>query len=191
MKKIIIIIFIAFLIFQTIVLATEEITIGVDAIDRAGTGSAGRTRIVLGGTASGTGTITSIEIWAATAIQNCKVATFTEGAENVFSTRDTVTLGNVAAGSKQTITEDEASDPIALSVVEGDFIGMYYTIGTIEYDTLGGEPGLVELIGDFIPCTDEDFSAGLKPTRTFSLYGTGTTEEEEEEVNVILFGTNL
>lgn len=144
------------------------IEVGYAAISRDA-GADVRTTIC-GAAADGTGKITSVEIWARTEMAGCEVAIFTQGEANVFSTRDYETVNNgngagvVLAGSKQTFVVD-------LDVVEGDFIGIYYSAGTIEFGT-GGSRWYSGATVDWIPCTDETFtSQGF----LVSLYGTGAT----------------
>lgn len=138
--------------------------------------------------ANASGAITSIEIWAVSEISDCEVATFFIVADNNLSTRDTVTLGTVTSGSKQTFTEDSGSDPISLTVQEGDYIGVYATAGTIECSN-SGEIGFWYQTGDQIPCTDTEFvyiaSYGI------SLHGTGETEAVAKKKNVIFMGSNF
>ena len=184
MKRLLLTIAITLLIFQMVVLAIS-INIGDAAIDRAGafTNTKNRTCINKGNPANASGTITSIEIWieAGDDITNCQVATFYEGASNVLSTRDTEYIGTVTAGSKQTFE-------VNLDVEEGDYIGLYANITRISADTSGGQDIWSE-IGDYIPCTDKTFTVWADDV--MSLYGTGATEEEEEEANAIWFGTDF
>ena len=168
-----------------VVLATV-IEIGVAAIDRTSTGSLSNTCVNKGGPATDTGTITSIEIWANGDLTNVEVATFISVEVYVLSTRDTVTIGSVTGGSKQTFTEDSGGSPISLEVHEGDLIGIYAGSGTIERSESGGLNVLIAS-GDHIPCTEQSFS--FWSGDIISLYATGTTEEEE--VNATFFGTNF
>lgn len=178
MKKILLIIVIAFCIFQMVVLATA-IDIGASATDRETTQSA-QTLINKTNPANETGTITSVEIWANAGLSNCEVATFFVVSGNFLSTRDSQSIGTVAAGSKQTFE-------VNLNVQAGDYIGMYYTAGLIERDSYGFGGMWTNYGGDNIPCTNVEFS--LLAGDAISLYGTGTTKEEED--NAIFFGTNF
>ena len=153
------------------------IDIGSAAIDRAGTAAAAYTLIAVENPANLSGKITSIEIWAATDLVNCEVATFYVVSGTNFSTRSTQSIGAVTAGSKQTFAVD-------LDVQAGDYIGIYYTAGTIERDSAGSGYWTVAL--DAIPCTNQAFT--LTADRTMSLYGTGATVEAG---NAIFFGTNF
>lgn len=179
MKKIILAILIMILAFSVNVIATE-ITIGSVAIDRSYDEGGGYTRINKDNPANATGKITKIEIWANNTMHNVEVAIFYVVSGNILSTRDYKVIGTVPAGSKQTFETD-------LDVQEGDYLGVYYSSGDLEKDIGGGYVGIWYVSGDRIPCTDVnfEFSAG----RTYSLYGTGATEEEE--ANAIFMGCNF
>jgi len=178
MRKIILIIGITLLIFQMIVLAVD-IDIGSPAISRGWNATYNYTRIVLDNPANATGTITSVEIWSNSTLSNVKVGTFWQVSSGHFSSRDYETIGTVGSGSKKTFT-------VNLDVENGDVIGMFYTAGQMAKTTTGFA-GVRFTNGDRMPCDNVffDIDAGC----TISLYGTGTTEEEEE--NAIWFGTNL
>ena len=130
--------------------------------------------------ANESGTITTVEIWPNITIYLCEVATFYVVSGNNLSTRDTHAIGTVTAGSKQTFSD------LSLDVQSGDYLGMYYSSGNMERDTSGFD-GLWYLAGDNIPCTNAAFT--VLTSNAMSLYGTGTTEEEE--ANAIFFGTNF
>ena len=148
-----------------VVLATD-IDIGQPAIDRDITVGI-YTLVDKINPANASGTIISVEIWCATALENCEVATFYVVDGNNLSTRDTQAIGAVTAGSKQTFGVD-------LSVEEGDFIGMYYTAGVMEKST--GANGYWFFAGDLIPCTDQTFAVSSTGDAV-SLYGAGTTSD--------------
>ena len=178
MKKILLIIALALLIFQMVVLATA-IDVGSGAID-GGNYWNPQTLIDTKNPANDSGTITSVEIWAMTTydLSNCEVAIFFLVSGTNYSTRDTHTIGSVTAGSKQTFSG------LSLDVQTGDYIGIYFSAGYLERNDTGVATYYVA--GDHIPCTNQTFS--LISGHTVSLYGTGTTEEE---ANVIFFGTNF
>ena len=164
MKKIVLIIFIIFCIFQMIALAID-IDIGCPAIDRDYSWSGGATQVNIGNPANASGKITSIEIWASTNLTDVKVATFFVESGNNLSTRDSEVIGAVTAGAKRTFEVD-------LDVQEGDYLGMYHVTGAIEEDFSGGE-GLWNKVSDEIPCENVLFS--LAAGYVISLYGTGAT----------------
>ena len=165
MKKILLIIALIFCIFQMVVLAIA-IDIGAAAINRAETFPAGYTLIELSNPANENGTITSVEIWASSNLSNVEVATFYELETNMFSTRDTHTIGSVTSGSKQTFSG------LSIDVEAGDYIGMYIPTGLIEEDTSGGVAMMYDG-GDNIPCTNQGFSEASG--YIISLYGAGET----------------
>jgi hypothetical protein len=119
---------------------------------------------------NGTGEITSIEIYSHVAMTGCDVATFYRpdpiNFPNKFTTRDWITIGDVALGYNQF--------DISLNVVEGDFIGIRFADGyiksTVTVDTIW------MVTRDNIICDNISFSADL--TGLLSLYGTGETVEE-------------
>lgn len=162
MKKILLIIAIVFCIFQLVVLA-DVIYIGAPAIERGTT--LGAYTMINDNPANESGVINSVEIWAATSLVNCEVAIFTQGDANVFSTGDIEFIGAVEKWAKRTFV-------VNLDVQAGDYIGIYYTAGTIERDNAGCD-GFWYKTGDRIPCTDISFTPHA--TSAISLYGTGTT----------------
>lgn len=183
MKKILLVIAIILCIFQIVVLATG-ITIGQEATNRDSYRSEGNTEVDSNNAANGTGTITSIEIWTNTIIYGAKVATFYVVSGDNLTARDSEIVqvdgqdaGVIPSGSKQTAI-------VNLNVVEGDFIGLYWTSGQLEATFL---EGVWALAGDQTACNDATFSA---LARRISLKGIGETEEEEE-ANAIFFGTNF
>ena len=112
------------------------------------------------------GVVTTIEIYADTAMTDVEVATFFVESGDNLSTRDSETIGNVAAGYN--------SFTVSLDVMVGDFLGIYYSAGKIDM-ALGGS-GYWSLFGDNIPCNDVDF--GLQSSNgIMSLYGIGTSLE--------------
>ena len=178
MKKILLIIALTLCIFQMVALATA-IDIGVEAISR----SDGITETIInkGNPANATGTITSVEIYAYyLSMDNVEVATFYEVSENHFTTRDSEVIGAVTTGAKRTFV-------VSLDVVAGDYIGLYVPSGYLAWDASGGD-GIWVVGGDNIPCTNTAF--GFNAGNIVSVYGTGVTEEEEED-NAIFFGFNF
>ena len=144
----------------------QEIDIGVEAKDRASGYGNNRTLINKGNPANASGKIDSIEIYAIQDLTNVEVATFFVVSGNYLSTRDTYDIGNVAGGSKQTISVD-------LDVQKNDYIGIFCSSAqNIECDETGGS-GLWYKTGDQIPCENVSFSS--YSAYVISLYGTGAT----------------
>ena len=139
------------------------IDIGSAAEDRANFLSLAITYIAKENPANVSGRITSVEIWAYLEMTGVKVATFEEVDTNIFTARDSYTVGTVTTGAKRTFEVD-------LDVQAGDYIGIYGTAGFIEANTSSGS-GTWSKSGDHTECVEEaiDFTAD----RTMSLYGTG------------------
>lgn len=145
------------------------IDVGTAAINRASELSTGGTTLILkDNPANESGTITSIEIWAATDLANCEIGIFTNVSGTNFTSRSNTTLGAVTSGSKQTFSG------LSLAVQTGDYLGIYFSSGTIEMASTGGE-GYWYLAGDNIPCSDTTFTYTASTTRILSLYGIGST----------------
>lgn len=140
------------------------IDVGESASDRGNSMTSGLTTIALDNPANADGTIDTVEVWAYSNISNMEVATFAESGGD-YSTRDNETLGAVTAGSKQTFSG------LDMDVVTGDFIGCYYTAGSLERDG-SGYAGVMYKSGDYIPSASNSYS--LASGDTLSLYGTGT-----------------
>ena len=186
MKKILLIIVLIMAIFQMVVLAVA-IDIGSEAIDRPNNHDCTNyTFVWLDNPANATGIITSIEIYAYTDLTDCEIATFYVESGNNLTTRDNVTIGSVTSGSKQTLTEDSESNPIALNVQEGDYLGIYCTTGRLEANTSTGNEFWWKASNN-IPCNNLLFGYG--GSTLVSLYG--ASGAEEEEANAIFMGTNF
>jgi len=168
MKKILLIVALVLCIFQMVVLATA-IDIGSPAIDRTNWYGEYMTFIEMGNPANETGKITSVEIYAYSAMSGVKVAIFyrpdPDNYPAYFTARNNETIGNVALGYNQF--------EVNLDVVVGDFIVLYWTAGGIEKDSSGGS-GAYFKVGDQTGCSNTEFT--LEPNCVLSLYGTGTTE---------------
>lgn len=154
------------------------INIGSTAIDRANhMDLGGLTLFTKNGVANGTGTITSVEIYAYSAMSDVDVGIFYYvEAPHDYSTRSYVAIGDVAQGYNQF--------DVSLAVSSGDFIGIYGTSGAI--DEAPGGNSILYRGGDNIPCTDAGFTFLLDGI--MSLYGTGVTSAED---NAIFVGTNF
>ena len=146
----------------------EMIDIGSPAIEQIGSVLKEFTNIGKENPANKSGKITKLEIFAYKNLLNAVVATFTQVAENVFTARDSQSIGTVISGSKQTFSVD-------LEVAEGDFIGIYFTSGMCMMGFTGD--GRWALYGDQSSCSEATFN--FTADRTISLYGTGPIKEGE------------
>jgi hypothetical protein len=143
------------------------ITIGNTASDRANIEGLSYTKIDKNNPANETGTITSVDIYAQADIANCKIGVFTLISGSSFTCRSaTADLGTVTAGIH--------NYTVSLSVVTGDYLGIYGSSfnGKVETDQSGA--GLWYKSGDQTSCVNTAFSS-LIPNRTMSIGGTGTT----------------
>lgn len=98
------------------------------------------------------GLLTTVEIWAKTALEGCKVGTF-YGTGNDLQCRDSALIGDVPSGSPQTIPD------LTITVLSGDYIGMYFPVGAIEEDIFG-ENGLFYKAGDHFADGVQTYSHG-------------------------------
>jgi len=139
------------------------IDIGCEAIDR-NTQRNTATDINKTNPANDSGIITSVEIFARTAMTNVKVATFYAVDATHFTTRDYEFIGDMSVGYHQF--------NVNLNVKAGDYIGIYHS-GYIEVGTSGGDGFWYYDGNDMIPCINQAFS--YYPSYQISLYGTGET----------------
>ena len=147
----------------------DAIDIGSEVINRATRPSAaGYTLIFKANPANHSGKLTSFELWFDISQGNAtgvKVGTFF-GSGTSYTSRDVESIGNVTAGSKQTFTGRNCLVEI------GDFIGIYYATGDIEFDQDPGGANNYFKVGDQFG-TGEQTYAGF--TGLASIYGTGST----------------
>lgn len=152
------------------------IVIGHGATNRGSTANATLTIIDLANPANAAGWITSIEIWAATDLTGVVVGSFTNTSGTNFTCRDAVVIGAVTSGSKQTFTS------LYLWVEAGDYLGIYWGVGTLERDTDGGS-GIYYLAGNQAsPQIAGSYT--LITTDAISIYATGT------EASIERFGSD-
>lgn len=142
------------------------IDVGAEAIDRTSSFSFGCTIIGIDNPANAGGTITSVEIWAANALEGCKVGIFYTTNGDTFKCRSVVSIGDVTGESKQTFSD------LSLSIQAGDYIGMYYSVGAIERHT-SGYSGAWYILGDHCIVDDEGTYTELAGD-AISLKGLGT-----------------
>lgn len=174
--------------------ATPEIDIGSPAIDRNIYCSALYTSVDENNAANASGTIDTIKVWANTNLNTFYVATFYVVSDNNLTARDVVKVSHagtaaIIAGSEVTRTVDYLGAPISLNVVAGDYIGAYIS-GKLDLSSDSGGGGWWYQSGDQTECIDTTFDH-VATNRIMSLNGTGTIEEEEAEVNIIMMGTNF
>lgn len=148
------------------------IDIGSAAINRGQSwASAGYTLINKNNASNGAGLIKTIQIFCGSNLANCIVGTFYVVSGNTLKCRASAALGTVTSGSTRTF--NSPADFAAITVVTGDYIGIYSTSGSIDRDT-GTGAGLWNVSGQSIDPGDE---AGytFESSDTLSLYGTGVT----------------
>ncbi len=148
------------------------IEIGLPAIDRAGNFSAGFTNIDFNNAANESGVIDTFEMWFVVTSADptgVKVGTFVESiAAPDFTSRDVETLGAVTKGSKQTFTG------LSVTVVAGDWPGVFFTTGGMELDTAGFS-GVYFKSGDQFGLGSQTYAALGGTNDALSLFGTGDT----------------
>ena len=127
------------------------IDIGGGATNRAAAQPFGSTFVDGNNTANATGTLTSCQIWFNTAGSGVKIGTF-YGTPPNFTSRDVETIGNVTAGSAQEFTG------LSIDVQVGDYLGIYWSGGNIEYDT-SGYSGVWYKAGDQFGAGSQAYSA--------------------------------
>ncbi|GAI99343.1 unnamed protein product, partial [marine sediment metagenome] len=142
------------------------IDIGEPAINRSSAiGLDGYTIVSKGNPANGTGIITTIEIYADVATTGVRVGTFYATNGNTLKCRDSQYIGN--------IVHYYSSHPVTLDVVTGDYIGIYFTDGSIDLDA-DGSIGAWRIAGYYI---EPGYEATYRLTTTWriSFCGTGST----------------
>ncbi len=154
------------------------IDIGAAAIDRPDSVSGTFTTLAFDNPANASGKITSVEIWAYSDMSGVRVGTFYLISDTTYKCRDSVVIGNVTPGSKQTF------GGLSIAVEAGDLIGAFWTTGSIERD-VSGCAGWYDISGDYTNPGDEGryvFSTG----DAISLYGIGTTGVTHELAGIIV-----
>jgi hypothetical protein len=156
-----------------------SISIGNSTIDRASTKSSGTTYVDKTTPADGNGALSNISIYATTQLSGCKVGIFYEKANvDSLTCRSSVSLGTVAAGL--------TNNNVNLKVKVGDYIGIYFTGGTLDSAATGGY-GVWYLAGDQMSCDDAIFSRSIN--HIISISGSGEMEYEKVKVSTkIVFG---
>jgi len=150
----------------------SAIDIGNAAIDRSSSYGGNYTMVEMANPANASGVITSIEVWANTPITNFRVATFSASG-NVLTARDTVNIGSVTSGSKQTFSG------LSLAVNEGDYLGAYWASSEnkLEADLSGQPNGVWYHLDNQTACSELTFA--VDSGYGMSLYGTGITVPDQ------------
>ncbi len=157
-----------------------DITIGPGAINGDGISSSTISFIDLTGSASGTGTITSVQVWAQSDLAGFVIGLFFLVSGTTYECRSSASIGDVVSGAVRTF-------PVSLAVQKGDFIGCYYDSGFLERNTFGGN-GYRFLSGNHLTPTEESNFTDFTADNKLSLYGTGTGADGEIVVQRIPFG---
>jgi len=166
---------------QTFTQSAPYIDMGADAINRGSALTGPYTVVNQENPVKFAGTINSIEIYANVNMTGVKVAVFHVVGGNFLTARDFVTIGTVTSGSKQTFTEDSESNPIALNVEEGDYIGLYYSGGILERDT-GTDSSTWYINTDQTEGTNVEF--GVLSGQVMSLFATGVATRTSISLDV-------
>ena len=125
--------------------------IGCEAKVRNSSVSANLTYINKGYPAQYSGAIRQVMIYARTTLSNVQVASFDVVGANRLSTRDYETIGSVSAGYHEY--------DVNLTVQAGDYIGMYFSAGTMYLSNISGGNGIWVTNGDQIPCSNYLFTS--------------------------------
>jgi hypothetical protein len=142
------------------------VDLGEQATDQIGTAAPEYTWLVLGNPANADGTLTTIDTWFNSDATGLRVGTFFLVSGNTYQCRDSVTIGSVTAGSKQTFT-------VSLQVKVGDVLGFYMSGGSIERGVtpnVGLPFGTRYLSGEYIDPGDQVVNT-LDAGGACSLYG--------------------
>ena len=139
------------------------VDIGDEAINRRSTFASGYTLIPWHTTASLAGNVTSIDIWAEANITGLKIGAFYTTNGNTLKCRSATSIaGTITMGSK-------VNKVISLAVEIGDYLGCYFSGGTISRTTFGAD-GRWALEGDHCVVDDED-TYDSNASRTYSIGG--------------------
>ena len=118
--------------------------------------------------ADGTGLITLIHIWVPSTMTNAKIGIFgIVTPPNTMFCRSVATVGEVLSGGERNFV-------VSLSVVAGDYIGVY-TGGAGQVYRYVGTAGYWRPLGDKTDGATYNFGAKTSSTRDIGLYGEGET----------------
>ncbi len=152
----------------------SDIDVGAYPINRSTYYLSGVTLVNKENPANAVGTLHSVKVFAHSNITGLRVGTFYAINGNTLKCRDSVLIGDVEGGAERTFIEDSEGAPLAITVVEGDYIGCYFTGGDIDEDS-SGFSGLSSESGEHIDPGDEATYI-LYAGRAISLYGYGDIE---------------
>ncbi|MFA5429843.1 MAG: hypothetical protein WC329_01635 [Candidatus Omnitrophota bacterium] len=141
----------------------QSIDVGPGATDRAALEGAPYTMICLDNPANADGYLNTFQFWFVSTATGVKGGTF-QGSGTTYTSRDYEAIGNVSSGSVQTFTG------LNCDVITGDFLGSFFTSGTIE-SAATGYTGLPYKAGDQFGAGEQTYSAFAGHTN--SIYATG------------------
>ena len=140
------------------------IDVGNAAVNRNSYINQGNTNVDSTHSANASGTITSVEIYATTAMNGVSVGIFS-AVGNALTTRAYVSIGNIA--------QYKTTHSVNLEIEEGDYIGIYWTSGTMENETSVINTGRWYYPGNVINSTGRTFS--ISANKIMSIQGFGST----------------
>jgi len=143
------------------------IDVGAEAINRSNYTTSGFTRLALDNLANADGSLDTIEIWASSNMSGTKVGTLYLVSGTTYECRDSETIGDVTAGSKQSFTG------LDCDVVTNDVVAAYWSGGYMERDS-SGYAGVRYVSGDQLTIDNQADYSALMADDAMSLYGTGT-----------------
>ena len=148
------------------------IDVGPGASDRGNDNWAPSTIIDSVNPANATGTIDTCQVYAANDMSGIEYAAFIDEGSDVFSTNGD-TNGSNLGGNAGLITHTAAGDDFtAFAIATGEYLGIYYSGGSLDRDTSGGNSWKKD-DNDYIPCSSQSL-AGENDADIWSIYATGT-----------------
>jgi hypothetical protein len=145
------------------------IDVGSEAIDRDAYNTGGYTGIGEDNPANADGNIDTIECWFDTNAVGFIAATFIRNSAGNYTSRDSVTIGDITSSSKQTVTG------LSLDVVTNDRLGFYCASGNMDRTDSGGAGIYYKSpAGNYIDGNPYNYINTGIPEALMSLYATGT-----------------
>ena len=147
----------------------DVIDVGSEVINRPQSMPEGYTMIILDNPANLTGTLDTVQVWAASIgdVTGFRIGTFYLVSGTTYKCRDSVAIGTVTSGSAQTFSS------LSINVEAGDYLGAYWAVGTIERNG-AGFGGELFYYGESID-PDDQATFTLQTGDTLSIYATGET----------------